>query len=244
MYVCIHIDKYRSQSMATAASSKLSSTTTSMDVHSSSSSSSSASTPTTSNEQQSLSSTTISTISTIVSPQSKAKNILSSKIVPNLSGIVVPLNNNNNNVMPVVQPGQPKPISSIKSVPVPVAASTAIQPNAVAPMSATKAKNSTSGSDLDTSASFSLPMMDKGIMGKIQMFQNLFGSLMNKGSGGGKCKPKCAKMKGYGKMKMSVMPGLGDKQAEREVKKYVDENTLAMLLMKAVATSGMSNHLH
>ncbi|OTF69153.1 hypothetical protein BLA29_005014, partial [Euroglyphus maynei] len=152
-------------------------------------------------------------------------------VLPNLSNIIVPLNSN---IIPV-QPGQPKPISSLKSVSVPVAASTAVKPSAVAPVSATKAKNSTGSSDLDTSASFSLPMMDMGIMGKIQMFQNLFGSLLHKG--GGQCKPKCQK-KGYGKMKMSVMPGLGDKQAEREVKKYVDENTLAMLLMKAVATSG------
>jgi hypothetical protein len=35
----------------------------------------------------------------------------------------------------------------------------------------------------------------------------------------------------------SVMPGLGDKSVEREVKKYVDENTLSMLLYKAIATS-------
>ena len=38
--------------------------------------------------------------------------------------------------------------------------------------------------------------------------------------------------------KMQVMPGLGDKQAEREVRKYVDENTLAMLLMNAVNSNG------
>ena len=37
---------------------------------------------------------------------------------------------------------------------------------------------------------------------------------------------------------MSVLPGLGDKQAEKDVKKYIDEGTLAMLLMKAVVTSG------
>lgn len=193
-----------------------------MDVqqHSSASSSSSISTP--SIDQQSLSSTTISTAATPAAAAAAAKSV-----VPNL---MVPLNN-------VIIPGQPKPISSIKSIP--VAASTAIKSSAVAPV---KSKNSTSSgsSDLDTSASFSLPMMDMGIMGKIQMFQNIFGSLLSKGGGGGggsRCKPKCPKMKGYGKM--SVMPGLGDKQAEREVKKYVDENTLAMLLMKAVATSGM-----
>lgn len=36
---------------------------------------------------------------------------------------------------------------------------------------------------------------------------------------------------------MKVMPGLGDKQAEREVKKYVDDHTMAMLLMKSISSS-------
>lgn len=58
---------------------------------------------------------------------------------------------------------------------------------------------------------------------------------------------KCCKSKGYGGgggggygggMGMSsVMPGLGDKSVEREVKKYVDDKTLAMLLYKAMSSS-------
>jgi len=35
----------------------------------------------------------------------------------------------------------------------------------------------------------------------------------------------------------SVMPGLGDKSVEREVRKYVDDQTLSMLLYKAIATT-------
>lgn len=58
------------------------------------------------------------------------------------------------------------------------------------------------------------------------------------GKGCGKPKPKCGKKKRGGMMKMSVMPGLGDKSAEYEVKKYMGEHELAMLLMKAVASSG------
>lgn len=100
-------------------------------------------------------------------------------------------------------------------------------------------------SDLETSASFPMPAMDLMLKSKLSVITNIFGSLMNKGNGN-RCKPKCYPKGygsgGYGKMKMSVMPGLGDKQAEREVKKYVDENTLSMLLMKAIATSGNINH--
>lgn len=35
----------------------------------------------------------------------------------------------------------------------------------------------------------------------------------------------------------SVLPGLGDKSVEREVKKYIDDSTLSMLLYKAIATT-------
>jgi hypothetical protein len=42
---------------------------------------------------------------------------------------------------------------------------------------------------------------------------------------------------GGGMSYSSVMPGLGDKSVEREVKKYVDDNTLSMLLYKAIATT-------
>ena len=56
------------------------------------------------------------------------------------------------------------------------------------------------------------------------------------------CKNRRPKGYGGGGMSMgygmsSVMPGLGDKSVEREVKKYVDDQTLAMLLYKAISTS-------
>lgn len=87
--------------------------------------------------------------------------------------------------------------------------------------------------DLEASGSFAFPMVDT-----FSKLTDLFGSFMNKGSNGNRCKSKCNYGSRNHRMKSSVMPGLGDKQAEREVKKYIDENTLAMLLMKAVETSG------
>ncbi len=97
-------------------------------------------------------------------------------------------------------------------------------------------------SDLEASASFQMPSIDfSGMLkNKFSMLNGLLGSLGSmmgggKSGGGGSCKPKC----GRGRMmKMSVMPGLGDKHVEREVKKYMGEHELAMLLMKAVASSG------
>ncbi|UXI18725.1 Cysteine-rich hydrophobic domain-containing protein [Sarcoptes scabiei] len=86
--------------------------------------------------------------------------------------------------------------------------------------------------DLEASGSFAFPMVDT-----FSKLTDLFGSFMNKGSNGNRCKSKCNYGSRNHRMKSSVMPGLGDKQAEREVKKYIDENTLAMLLMKAVETS-------
>lgn len=100
------------------------------------------------------------------------------------------------------------------------------------------------------SDSFMLPSLDMGggMKQKLSMITSLFSGMMNKGGGGGGCqkKKKCKKMVCYppkpcggggGGGYMKVMPGLGDKQAEREVKKYVDDHTMAMLLMKSISSS-------
>ena len=97
---------------------------------------------------------------------------------------------------------------------------------------------------MEMADSFQMPSFDISSMirNKMSMFTGILGSLgsMMGGGKGGRCKPKCARKKPMygGGMKMKVMPGLGDKYAEKEVKKYVDEQTLAMLLMKAMSSSG------
>lgn len=110
--------------------------------------------------------------------------------------------------------------------------------------------------DLEMSASFNMPKMSidmSGLKKQMSKITDLFSGMM-KGGGGGKkgcgkpkmkkmlcCPPKpCCKKGGYGGGggAMMVMPGLGDKSAEREVKKYMGEKELAMLLMKAMHSSG------